>query len=211
MSKKLKIGIPVQNIDGVIGVRDDMVRFASEFGDISLIHEYVDVDVIFLPGGPDINPARYGEKPGWWAYRPDPLLEYFDTKVLPKYLGKIPVVGICRGLQVINVAYGGTLKQHLFFHRYSKEDNDLVHTIFRSPPGGETFDVFAVNSFHHQCIDKFGRGITPIGHSMSCYEAIKGRKIFAVQWHPERMYTQDDGFYDLWTIKHIESLLGIGG
>lgn len=201
-----KIGIPVSEVGGRIGAWSDLVNFAEYFGDVQLLTSYRAVDAIFLPGGADVNPARYSQKVGWKTSRPDPHLEMFDEKILPRYVGKIPVIGICRGLQTLNVLYGGSLHQHLWINWYSKHDNDLVDKIIPDPVHGGNFKPFFANSFHHQAIDKLGAGLRPLAWSSNCLESISSRrdKVFAVQWHPERMTDQITGeFSDKWSINKI--------
>jgi putative glutamine amidotransferase len=152
MTKPL-IGIPASEINGVVGVKTDLVKFASLFGNVTLLTEYRAVDAILLPGGSDIDTLRYGQSRGWWTYPPNPMLEYFDAQVLPAYMGTIPIIGICRGLQLINVQCGGTLWQHDFFIKYSQHDNDLVDYI-KTDSGN-----FRANSFHHQHIQRLGAGL----------------------------------------------------
>jgi len=206
---KPTIGIPVSNIGGVIGVNEDLVRFTSIFGNVAFMSPDADnakVDAILLPGGADVDPLRYGQEPSWWTGRPDVALEYFDTQVLPKYFGKIPVIGVCRGLQTINVLYGGTLRQHIHFNRHSSNGNDLVDSIKVM----YTNETFRVNSFHHQGVGN--HAIPAIAtNNNGLIEAVEDttNNVFAVQWHPERMYNQDSEFYDIWTIGNIFSLLGM--
>jgi putative glutamine amidotransferase len=201
-----RIGIPVSDLGDVVGVKKDLVRFVSVFGNVVFIQAgfKYNLDAVFLPGGADVDPKRYGQAPGWWTGRPDTFLEDFDTKAIHDYLGKIPVIGICRGLQTLNVIFGGVLSQHLMFAGYSKHGNDLIDNIHT------TAGVLKVNSYHHQGISKLGGGLETIGKGrFGLPEAIQSvrNKVFAVQWHPERM-TNDVGQYnDHWTINHIKALL----
>lgn len=188
-----KIGIPAWEDDGFFGVSSSYMDYASQFGTPVILSPDSDwektyrVDGILLTGGADVSPARYGV-PGFFTGRSNPHLEYFDIAVLPimAFKWEIPVFGICRGLQSLNVLFGGTLRQHLFFHPYSSHDTDLCHSV--SYRGGKKFDV---NSFHHQAIDKLGSGLDSAAVSDDgLIEAITHQtlKIFAVQWHPERMH-----------------------
>lgn len=201
----MRIGIPVSNTGGGIGVREDLYRFVEEFGDPVLISGGEDVDALMLPGGADIWSYRYNESSSSWAMRPDTFLEKFDREYLPGYIGKVPIMGICRGLQTLNVHFGGSLHQHLKKHPYSQDDNDLVHEIFHHD------GKFEVNSFHHQGIKVLAPNLINIGVSATDrVEAIQDEKlrIAAVQWHPERMYTPKDGYYDEWTIDLFKYFLG---
>jgi putative glutamine amidotransferase len=121
-------------------------------------------------------------------------------------MGTIPIIGICRGLQLINVQCGGTLWQHDFFIKYSQHDNDLVDYI-KTDSGN-----FRANSFHHQHIQRLGAGLKVLARDRFLrIEAIENpkRKLFAVQWHPERMINEKGQYYDHFTINHICKLLGV--
>lgn len=151
---------------------------------------------LILCGGGDLDSALYGQETRGSepadVRRDRAELELFDVF---SRAGK-PILGICRGMQVINVALGGTLIQDLppqvrIFHRGSGQD--LVHPV-RSLAGSFLHDlygpVFSVNSFHHQAADRLGRGLRAVAWSESgVAEALDcpGRPIFGVQFHPERM------------------------
>lgn len=188
-----RIGIVGQLSGEIWGVHEDYMAFVEEQGnpvviyptDVVDFHRTYWLDALVLPGGADVAANRYAWFPSIFAGHPNPFLEYFDTKVLPGLIGTMPIFGICRGLQTLNVALGGTLYQHLWTHPYSKSKQDAVHEI--KLKGGEKMSV---NSFHHQAISRPAKGleieaVSPDG----VVEAISDwkRKIFAVQWHPERL------------------------
>lgn len=158
-------------------------------------------DGFLFPGGPDIQPEQYGQKRLSVCREPDSVRDDFEMMLLAAALaaGK-PLLGIGRGMQLLNVALGGTLiqdirlkqeYQHLdFFHR-----NTATHPL-EIVPGSlleELFDtdVITVNSLHHQVIDEVGKGLWVIGDSPEGYaEAVQIRDYpfgLAVQWHPEYM------------------------
>jgi putative glutamine amidotransferase len=190
----------------VIGVKRDLVKFANMFGDVVFLSNMFNpnVSAIMLPGGADVDTKRYGQVPGWWTGTPDPALEYFDTQILPHYLDKLPVIGICRGMQTLNVLAGGTLHQHIYIlPKWSKHGSDLVESV-RVDDGTR----FGINSYHHQAVDKPGDGMRVIATDfLNRIEAIEGSKMFGVQWHPERMLNEKGQFTDMWTINKIEALL----
>lgn len=197
----MRIGI-VGDVDSNdrFGVNANYVEFAAIAGSPTILSPDFDpasVDGIILPGGPDVLSSRYGI-PGFWTGNPSQFLEYFDRKYLPDLLGKMPIFGICRGLQTINVTLGGTLHQHLWFHPQSVSDTDQAHSVVLKE--GQKMKV---NSFHHQAINKLGSGIaveaTSVGDKY--VEAISGKLFFAVQWHPERLM-------DSYSEKKIISLFG---
>lgn len=192
-----KIGIVAQDQpDGKFGINTNYIRFAYNFGrPIVILPESFDdysqiynIDALLLPGGADVDYKRYSKKPAYGSFGPNIYLEHFDTEILPKLVGKIPIFGICRGLQSLNVFFGGTLR-NLWFHPYSNHEDDKVHKVMAN---GEKKEL-EVNSFHHQAIDKLGSYLTieaqtdkineGVIEAISCFS--KG--IFAVQWHPERL------------------------
>jgi gamma-glutamyl-gamma-aminobutyrate hydrolase PuuD len=86
--------------DNSFGVTVPYLEYFSKFGQVHVLTpntvEYVfRADLLVLPGGRDVNPTRYNQSPGYHTGHPEPILEYFDTKVLPKYIEKqIPIFGI---------------------------------------------------------------------------------------------------------------------
>ena len=206
MSKRLAI-IVGENSNGVFGVNSTYLQFVTDnFGEAKLIsaidplfeEELNNVDGLILPGGSDIDFSRYAKWPHWQSGKPNPFLELFDTQILPKIVGKLPIIGICRGMQTLNVIFGGDLIPHLRYHPYSSYEDDLCHKVIIT---GKKYDV---NSFHHQAVKNVATNFTPLALAedgvVESFED-KSAKIFAVQWHPER-------FNDFWTIKKINELLG---
>ena len=152
-------------------------------------------DGVCLPGGGDLNPARYAQAPDARSEAPDDLQDEFDVAVIRTVLGgaadrTIPALAICRGLQVLNVACGGTLRQHV-------ADSPVPHlgglhevTVARGSRlrqlAGE--DTITVSSYHHQAIDRLGSGLHAVACAPDgCVEAVEHRLagVLAVQWHPE--------------------------
>ena len=124
---------------------------------------------------------------------------HFDVNVLPHYVAKgVPVFGICRGLQTLNVYFGGTLNQHINHEYSTKSRQELVHDIYIYRQGINIFTknnkLGKVNSLHHQSIKDLGENLVKLAVSDDeTVEAIKHRTlpIAAVQWHPEEI---EDGF-----------------
>lgn len=189
----MKIGVIGKVINDVFGINTNYMEFANEFGTPILVSpiehkdfEKYSLDALLLPGGADIDEIRYSSFPSFFVSKPDIFLEYFDAEILPKVLGSIPIFGICRGLQTLNVVNGGTLIKHLYFHPYSKTEDDIAHEISFGN-GIKT----GVNSFHHQAIRKLGQDFEIVAESDDgIVEAIisKKRKAAGVQWHPERLH-----------------------
>ena len=156
------------------------------------IDEY---DGLLLPGGGDVDPALYGQViNGTYEDGIDRALDELQLFFLKKFAeaGK-PIIGICRGQQLINVCFGGTLIQHLPTAEHHSGEEDLVHQV---ETVGDSYlkelygSEFAVNSSHHQAVDRLAEGfrITLVSDD-GVTEAIEhtALPIIAVQFHPERM------------------------
>ena len=160
------------------------------------------LDGLMLAGGADIDPAVYGEDAH--PETVDTVLERdrFEMALVRAAVERdLPVLGICRGMQLINVAYGGTLLQHLperfGHHEHLKvvgtvdgadHDVDLVDGSLAAAAAGESHH--ATKSHHHQGVDRLGDGLQVTGSSSmdGLPEAIEmpGRRfVLGVQWHPE--------------------------
>ncbi|MBR2661710.1 MAG: gamma-glutamyl-gamma-aminobutyrate hydrolase family protein [Clostridia bacterium] len=151
---------------------------------------------LLLPGGCDVNPSRYG-KSRIPEETVDDELDAIQFAVLEEFLkaGK-PILGVCRGHQLLNIAFGGTLVQHLPAaenHMGLPNGDDNVHPV-RTEPDSFLFDLYgagcAVNSTHHQGIETPGKGLRPVMYSEDgVIEALEHESlpVWSVQWHPERM------------------------
>jgi len=155
-----------------------------------------ELDGLLLPGGWDVDPAIYGEKPDAKIGDIDPELDETEIRLFKLARNEqIPVLGICRGQQVINVAMGGTLIQHLEGHEVRAFGRKhLAHTAEVDPAselglaaqGGE----IKVNSLHHQAVRSVAPGLrrTATGEdgTIEGLESDDGL-IVAVQCHPEEL------------------------
>jgi putative glutamine amidotransferase len=174
---------------------------------------YEAVDAVFLPGGADIDPASYGTPPHPMCDKTDRERDRVEL-TLAKWAiadGK-PTLGVCRGMQLVNVALGGSLYQDLA----SQFRNGIKHDYF--PFGGQSHprDYLAhevtiaagsrlarlfgsgpikVNSMHHQGVRTLGAGVVATAHAPDgLVEALEGdgaSYLFAVQWHPEALTEKD--------------------
>ena len=150
-----------------------------------------DYDALLLPGGGDIDPARFFLAP--LENRSETFdipRDEFEFTLFDRFFTlKKPILGICRGMQLINVALGGTLWQDLpsqcgLTHTAAKDAEPMAHTV--------VFDngaVRTVNSFHHQAVRKVARGLSVTARSGDgMAEALKHDvlPVRAVQWHPEK-------------------------
>jgi putative glutamine amidotransferase len=152
------------------------------------------LDAIVLTGGSDIEPQRYEAEPHPALIVPDRDRDEFELALLERALDRtIPVLGICRGIQLINVHRGGTLDQHVSEHsQWDTPTNALVHTVTMSE-GSMLASLYGatreVNSLHHQCVDVVGDGLTVTACAADGrVEGLEmGDHVLAVQWHPEMM------------------------
>ncbi len=153
------------------------------------------LDGLVLQGGADISPLAYGEQPRRPEWAGDPMRDRFEIELVQACVaaGK-PVLGICRGAQLINVALGGSLHQDVPAHR--SEDYDAHAHEVRLEPGSGLARLYGetgprrVVSIHHQAIHRLGRDLDVEARSVEdgVVEAIrmKGKSyVCAVQWHPE--------------------------
>ncbi|MCI9226281.1 MAG: gamma-glutamyl-gamma-aminobutyrate hydrolase family protein [Acutalibacter sp.] len=149
-------------------------------------------DALLLPGGADMDPNFYGED-NLGSNGIDRSLDLTELALVNAFHSR-PILGICRGMQVLNVAFGGTLVQDLptaAVHRW--QECDQVH-IVSAPKDSFLYRLygerFSVNSAHHQGVARLGDGfsIAAIAHDGGI-EAIQWpeKRIYAVQWHPERL------------------------
>ena len=143
----------------------------------------------------DINPKYYGEKPlEGLEYPEDPYEDELDFKLIELFekINK-PILGICSGLQSLNIYHGGTLKQHieehtskeeLVRHKIDIEENSFVYSLY----GSKT----EVNSIHHQAIKDVAEGfkVTAVAED-GTIEAIEKGIFIGLQWHPEVDYEID--------------------
>ena len=158
-------------------------------------------DGFLFPGGPDIRPDRYGQKPQPGCQKPDPVRDTFELQLLDVVLAaRKPLFCIGRGMQLLNVAFGGTLIQditdkqeypHMDFanrasatHPIELDPDSLVSRLLGS-------DAVTVNSLHHQAADTIGEGLWIAADSPEGFpEALEIEDYpfcLAVQWHPEYM------------------------
>jgi anthranilate synthase component 2/putative glutamine amidotransferase len=156
------------------------------------------LDGIVLTGGPDLDPAAYGEAPHPETGAPRSQRDAWELALLGAALRRdLPVLGVCRGMQVMNVAHGGTLIQHLpeapgaSDHRagVARFGTTRVSLLTDALPGSVLGPQVDVSCYHHQAIALPGKGLSVTGHAPDgTVEAIAvdGRDFaVGVQWHPE--------------------------
>ena len=177
----------------------DAVRSVGALPVIAMAYDPAEADALaesadglILRGGADVDPALYGQAPHPATRYSGELRDRSDGLLLKAFSvrGK-PVLGICRGCQIANVALGGTLIQHVP-DVCGHEHRDTEHTV-RILRGSLLASLLGdadrrVNSFHHQAIEKPAPGLTVCARSEDgIIEAAETKGILLIQWHPERM------------------------
>lgn len=150
------------------------------------------LDGLLLAGGTDVDPDLYGAAREAETEEPDRVRDRMEGALLDEALERdLPVLAICRGLQLLNVRLGGTLRQHIEDHKKPKvrEAHDIAIA-----PGSRLHAIlgrreYKVNSRHHQSAQRVGKGLTVTARAPDgVVEALElpGRRfVLAVQWHPE--------------------------
>ena len=148
-------------------------------------------DALLVPGGADVDPIHYGQ-PNTASIGIDADRDRDELHLIRRFLdlGK-PILGICRGHQILNVALGGTLIQHIPNHSQS-EGADRVHPVRAVHPFLKDLygEHFTVNSSHHQVVDRLGEGLCAACVSEEGFvEGIlhENGRVIGVQYHPERI------------------------
>lgn len=175
------------------------------------------VDGIVLTGGGDIAPERYGAERVDAVRMVNHERDEFELSLVTKtYERKMPMFAICRGTQVVNVAFGGTLIQDLPSHS-GAHDHDIAgegayepHSQALVEEGSKIASIFGaglhgINSIHHQAVEQLGVGLRVVASSPDgTIEALehedKEWELLSVQWHPEYLGVRDHGdSHDLFT------------
>jgi putative glutamine amidotransferase len=168
------------------------------------------VDGVCLPGGPDVQPSAYGAEPHPELGPTEPRVDAVELALVRAAdRRKLPILGICRGMQLLNVARGGTLHQHLpdvgaagIEHRQPDHGSIPTHRIgtasrsrLRATLGGPGLEV---NSFHHQAVHTLGKGLVATAWAddgtIEAIESPGDRLVIGVQWHAEGLLAHDPLF-----------------
>lgn len=173
---------------------------------------YETLDGVFLCGGVDVGPQHYGQSRHRLCGRTDEARDRTELQLVEWAMAdKKPVFGVCRGIQVINIAHGGTLHQDIAFEikgaikhdyfpiqgRYSRDL--LTHSVDVDTESrlGSLLGVrsIKVNSMHHQAIERVGHGLVPTAWApdgvIEALESQNGHYLVGVQWHPEELAATD--------------------
>jgi putative glutamine amidotransferase len=164
------------------------------------------IDGLLLPGGGDVDPAYFGEEPRIENGRIDPVADAFEIGLIREFLktGR-PILGVCRGMQVLNVAAGGDLHQDIRVatgsplqhvqqapgwhgtHEITLSEGSLLRAVLKE-------ERLRVNTFHHQAVRRVAPGfVASAAAADGIIEAIEKEGdafVLGVQWHPERMLPQ---------------------
>ncbi len=166
-----------------------------------------DVSGLFLLGGTDVNPTRYGEAPHPETDNPDDARDELECALIRNFLDRdLPVFAICRGIQILNVQHGGTLVQHLDStarHSVKTADRGVPAHKVEIVPGTKLAELaggtltWDVNSRHHQAIAKPGPGLRvtardPEDGTIEAVERPDKQFVIGVQWHPENQCPMDE-------------------
>jgi len=196
-----KVGCDFDYVD-VIVAAGGVPLLLPPHADKRAIHTSLDVaDALVLTGGGDIHSLCYGLEPHPASRGQDPARDATELLATDYALKKrLPILGICRGAQLLNVAFGGTLIQDIpsqvpgaFKHLSEGLDSLLLHTITLDA-GSQFQGIFgetqmAVNSFHHQAVDQLGAGLKVSARArdgiIEAIEAEDGTPVLGVQCHPE--------------------------
>jgi putative glutamine amidotransferase len=155
-----------------------------------------DADGIILTGGGDIDPVYFGEPLDPRADLVLPIRDAYEIELCKKAFAlNKPILAICRGVQVLNVALGGSLFQHVDNHSFPETRDKIIHdvNIFRNTRLYEALgaEIIGVNSIHHQAINRVAdvlrvSAVSPDGIP-EAVEAPDKKFVVGVQWHPEAL------------------------
>ncbi len=168
------------------------------------------LDGLVMTGGADPDPALYGEDPHPELGSVERGRDDWELGLIRAALdARIPMLCVCRGAQLLNIALGGTLVQHLDSSEHARWDHpriDRCHTV-RVTPGSRAEALYGpetpTNSLHHQAVGRIGDGVVVTGSTddgvVEAFEVQDRPEVFAVQWHPEMLSDQVDPAF-LWLV-----------
>ncbi|MFA6844970.1 MAG: gamma-glutamyl-gamma-aminobutyrate hydrolase family protein [Sphaerochaetaceae bacterium] len=184
--------------------------------DLSLVpYQLANADALLIPGGPDITPSLYHQEQDALCGPYDTLTDVFQLALIKEAREKgKPILGICKGCQIINVACGGSLFQDYklrskdsFIHNHYENACEPCHEVIIESTSRlkEIFgcDKINVNSLHHQQIHELGEGLRKVAScaydgGIEAIESTEGPFLMGIQWHPEAMMMASSSMFALW-------------
>lgn len=176
------------------------------------------LDGLVMTGGADPDPELYGEEPHPQLGQVERGRDDWELALIRAALdAHIPMLCVCRGAQLLNIALGGTLVQHLDAPEHARWDHpriDRCHTV-RVTPGSRAEELYGAetptNSLHHQAVGRIGDGVVVTGTTddgvVEAFEVAGRPEVFAVQWHPEMLSDQTDPAF-LWLVRESAARVG---
>jgi putative glutamine amidotransferase len=197
-------GVNANYVRSVLAAEGLPIIFVPDLSPDETVELFGECDGLLLTGGEDVDPSQFGAAPHPRLGTVDPRRDANELVLVAEARARdLPILGICRGTQLCNVAFGGTLIQDLpsqrpgaiDHHPPTPRDGHSHHvTITESSRLGDILRAteLAVNSFHHQAIDRLGAGL--IATAVAADGVIEGVEsadanewLVAVQWHPEEL------------------------
>lgn len=184
--------VPQTYVDAVVRAGGTPVLLPPQPGGTA--HLLTALDGLLFAGGPDIDPALYDAEPDPRTGEPHPARDSWEFDLLQDALARdLPLLGVCRGLQVLNVALGGTLVQHLPDGSHQQVPAVYARRKVRIDPDSRLGSVLGtgtdVSCYHHQAADTLGAGLRATAWSadgtVEALELPDRRFTLGVQWHPE--------------------------
>ena len=175
-------------------------------GDESIVRDYVEmIDKLILTGGQNVHPQFYGEKKTIESDDYNLVRDEFELALLKEALRQDkPILAICRGVQLVNVAFGGTLHQEIEGH-WQGLPFGTSHSI-ETVEGSVVAQLFGkesqVNSVHRQSIKDLApnfrvTAVDPRDQTVEAIESVDEHRIIGLQWHPEFLVNEEDGNLEL--------------
>jgi putative glutamine amidotransferase len=204
-----RVGVNANYVRAVLAAGGLPIIFVPEFSREQTIELFGECDGLLLTGGEDVDPCHYGATPHPKLGTVDPRRDVNELALVAEARARdLPILGICRGIQLCNVAFGGTLVQDLASEHPSNVSHDSPSprdvrshpvTLTEASRLAEILGVtsFHANSIHHQAVDRVGAGL--VATAVAPDEVIEGLEsadphewIVAVQWHPEELALQPE-------------------
>lgn len=186
------------------------VPLPPQLDDRALAEISTRLDGLLLTGGGDIDPAAFGEPPHPTLYEVAPSRDRLELTLVRRCISEgTPILAICRGIQLLNVALGGSLYQDVagdpgttITHDQDGSRDQLAHPV-KVAPGSFLArvlgsDALEVNSMHHQAVKALGKGLVAVAHApdqiiegVELKDSSPRRFVLGVQWHPEELTQKD--------------------